>query len=144
MAAKVTQRRETAEMSEGGLDDDPFEIAREKSWRVVIPEPNELQLDYDVPEEAEMVVKTVDAQRIIDRLNGAGLGLKIVKTTRSPGGNHHVYVQSDVNLDPMARIIIQLLLGSDPMREMLSFLRIHTGAKRPPTLLYEKNEEPIK
>ena len=133
-------------MSEGLLDDDPFAIAESKHWKVVVPEPRDVQLDYDFDvdeeEEVDQVRKRISkAQTLIDRMAGAGLVMRIEETTISPGGNRHVYIHcSSHELDPLQRIIIQLILGSDPIREMLSFLRIVTGAKRPPTLLYEIDE----
>lgn len=50
---------------------------------------------------------------------------------RSHGGNIHVQLTMSQELDPRSRIAIQACLGSDPIRELLSLIRVENGCADP-------------
>ena len=51
-------------------------------------------------------------------------------------GRHHVVVTMPRPVSPMERIALQAILGSDPIREMLSWFRIERGIEEP-TIFFE-------
>ncbi len=45
----------------------------------------------------------------------------------SKSGNLHVVVKTTQEFEPMARLVLQAVLGSDPKREMLGVRRVQAG-----------------
>lgn len=91
------------------------EIAAEKGLTAVTPLPDEIMLDLD---------------------DGATINLKVLKAlednnwyvvsqleTISQHGNLHVYLKMNKELSTLERIAVQACLGSDPVKEVLSFIR---------------------
>ena len=106
--------------------------AKKEGNVVVLPEENQLLLDIDSPEAAVLYDK--NKPRFHTHF------AHIVKEERkvSRGGNTHIYVTLDRNIDKYERVLYQLFLGSDPTREMLSQVRVENNDPHP-TLFIEKS-----
>lgn len=118
------------------LDHDPHEKAMANGWTVVEPGPRELFIDLDSEE---------DRNRFEARLHRAranGMEILVRRDGPSPSGEKHrshVVLEMDHDLTPEHRIAWQAALGSDPMRELLSLVRIRKGIPHP-TVFFEKLE----
>lgn len=102
---------------------------------------NILQLDLD-----ENAIKQAEVD-LIQRLEEFGLleppcDNKFLITV-SPGGNRHLYIWLDRGLSLAQRIALQLLGGSDPVRELLSLMRELTPGREstPELCLFETPKE---
>ena len=113
-------------------DADTIESARAKAsvlGRVVVfPKSNELFIDIDTP---TAMLKFV---RGVARLSGVTYLVRPSPSGRP--GRHHVVVTMPHQVTPMERIALQAMLGSDSVREMLSWMRIQRGIDEP-TLFFE-------
>lgn len=69
------------------------------------------------------------------------LEIKVIKERfyKSSGGNHHVRVWLDKLLSPWEVIILQAVLGSDPIRELFNLRRVNRG-QRNWNLLFNTSE----
>lgn len=114
----------------------PYRIAGAMGLEVVVPDIDGLQLDIDC--EADLALADGMVRLLLDNR----VQTKIVRTTRSKGGNWHVYLKIDWpdDLDPVTRIALQACLGSDRKRELLSLLRHVFGTQNPATVLFERRE----
>lgn len=103
-------------------------IAASMGLVCMLPDSTEIQLDFDSEVDASAKVIAVLAQN----------GWSVVSTlsTKSKGGNTHLYIKLDVTLGPLQRICLQACLGSDPVREVLSMIRLNGGSNAP-TALFE-------
>lgn len=101
-----------------------IEIAAEKGCVVRIPGPRELFLDID----------SEDANANFDRLLKALLAGFVQRVDRAPSpsgspGHEHIVVTLNRDLKgDTERVLLQAALGSDPMRELLSWRRIENGS----------------
>lgn len=100
-----------------------------------LPEPQELFLDLDK--------ESIQRGRVLEVLEQNGWGVQATLTTRSKNGNQHEYIKLDVALGPLQRIALQAILGSDPVREVLSVLRLNAGATAS-TALFETKLEAVR
>lgn len=107
------------------------QIAKDKGLVAIIPEANELQLDLDNP-------PYVINGNVLKCLWNKGVEIQDTLKTISPGGNKHIYVRVSKDMTAMERIAIQACLGSDPVREVLSVLRVE--AWDCPSALFETPE----
>jgi len=103
--------------------EDSVESAKAKAQTlgriVVFPRPNELFLDIDNPAAMRRFVRGV--ARFI------GVTFLVRPSPSGRPGRHHVVVTMPTAVTPMERIALQSMLGSDPVREMLSWRRIQHG-----------------
>jgi hypothetical protein len=109
--------------------------AIEKGLNVVYPKNNELLLDIDTEEQIDLFEERFEyIQKYFDCTYE-------VKNSQSGYPHCHIYVTFDENtkLNELERIFLQLFLGSDPIRELLSYLRWNNGDVSP-TLLLEKDD----
>lgn len=109
-------------------------------FEIVLPKPNQLQLDYDTPELPEWFERALSivAQAFCPRLRD-----KIMWTvTESKSGNRHVTIDLPYDIDDLTRVAWQAALGSDPMRECLSLMSVRKNIANP-TLLLEKKHQVI-
>lgn len=111
-----------------------FDQARTLGQTVVLPKPNELQLDID----------TVEAwgnyNRNFEKFDTHIIPIDEVKVEPSRSGEegkYHVTLTLAEDISAKNRILYQLLLGSDPVREMLSLIR-YVNEDPHPTLFIEK------
>ncbi|MFA5583823.1 MAG: hypothetical protein WDA09_06375 [Bacteriovoracaceae bacterium] len=124
---------------------------QDQGYEVKYSEQNELQLDIDTEEQYEWFLLMFKKLKSYDKFASS-----IYEETISSGGypRRHIYVrlyqkdksrknaQIPYTLTISSRIALQAVLGSDPMREFLSFIRYVHGDKNP-ILLCEKREEQI-
>lgn len=95
--------------------------ARDFRLEVFLPEPNELFLDLDggakINERVLVYISETLCISLLDRLD-----------TVSNGGNRHVYLRYDRIFSNMERVIFQVCLGSDQIKEMFSFMQLKSIA----------------
>lgn len=107
-----------------------------------IPTSNQLFLDYDWTGAYDQMIER------LGRLSKNGIDYDIVDDypSKTPGHRHVIveltwqHNRQPVELDDTMRIALQATLGSDPVREMLSALRVLYDMDRPPTVLFEPIE----
>jgi hypothetical protein len=103
---------------------------------IVVPRGDELLIDIDSPE--GMAVFNKNITKFATHLNNNTVPSKLV--TQSKSGNpdkQHITLTLKEDLTPTERILFQLFLGSDPTRELLSYIRLINDDPIP-TLFYEK------
>ena len=104
-------------------------------YRVCYPADNELQLDIDSEEQYAAWKK---AEGIISR--NEVFTAAVEEAPSSSGLPHcHVRIRLPFDVTPWQRIALQAALGSDPVRELLSCVRMLKGDVHP-TLLVERPE----
>jgi hypothetical protein len=113
--------------------EDTIESAREKATSlglvVVFPEPHELFVDID----SKAAMKRFC--RAIGRLPGVTYLVRPSPSGRP--GRFHIVVTMPGPVGAMERIALQAMLGSDPTRELLSWMRTLRGITQP-TLFFER------
>jgi hypothetical protein len=115
------------------LNDDPVEIAKQRGLTVVLPD--QFQLFIDLDQKDGTPSELIEGMAL---LQNYGIGVTVERTTRSSGGNQHIYLRLGTALTDTERILLQACLGSDSKRELLSWLRIKLQVKRHPTVFFEK------
>lgn len=112
---------------------DPFVMAKRLGLIAVAPEPDEIQLDIDSPDDLAV------AETMMGALSAQQIPCEVARTTTSKSGNAHVVIRIEWPrpLDPVTRIALQACLGSDRKRELLSLLRHEFQTQHPPTVLFE-------
>jgi hypothetical protein len=134
------------------LIEDPAAKAVSLGLEMVLPDDNELLVDFDHPYDgrADKIRKGKHEgfERLLKVARSNGLFITIEKVTESKSGNIHVYLRVEhtngVTIDPMMRIALQAIFGSDPKRELYSVLRLLFAKDIPPTTLFEVNRESTK
>lgn len=102
-------------------------------FRIIYPAPNELQIDIDAP--WQMVVH----QKAMEIFRREYPGRPYTMTVSKSGKGHHVTIKMSWNMTDGERIAWQAALGSDPIRELLSLIRVRNGSEQP-TLFCELPE----
>lgn len=125
--------------------EEAYAQAEREGFEVVVPDEYTLQLDIDQPNftyannvEFAKLVHCLDQNFGVAQRSQCGGGYDIQETV-SPGGNTHITIRLKKPVDATQRILLQACLGSDSIREMLSFFRILAGDKTP-TLFFEAKE----
>lgn len=114
----------------------PIQKGKDLGLDVIIPGPNDIQLDLDNP---SLDNSTLD--RAISILNSNGVPVSIVKRLPSKSGiGEHVYLSWPKPLTELERLLLQACLGSDRVRELLGYFR-HLRGIEPVSCLFEKPEE---
>lgn len=118
------------------LDDEHRKATCEKrGLRVVLPEANQLQVDIDSFE--ALGVFAANVERLGDLVESH---VRTVSPSRKSGHYHVTVTLKRPVRDPMERILLQLLLGSDVTRELLSWKRA-TADMADPTIFFERAED---
>ncbi len=121
----------------------PEEDAKERDVRIVLPEsPQDLFIDIDSEEDEGIML------RHLLLFATHGIRISIVKETQSPSkepGHKHFYLHVDPNdlplsLNPLIRILLQAVLGSDRKRELFSYLRLALQTGHEPTVFFESKD----
>lgn len=119
-----------------------IERVKEKGFRVVFPRPNQILIDIDT--EGQYTVFKENFEMLKRNLNGVLDVDELIISQNKPSTSglprRHIYVQFPIKLNELERITIQAFLGSDPKRELLSYIRYLKGDEYP-TLLIEKKED---
>ena len=112
--------------------DSPEEIAARRRKDIVYPRDNELFVDIDSEEALELFNLHVEV--LMEKL--PGVVVCIGREPSSTEGHYHVTVKLSYPVDPQERILLQAILGSDPTRELLSYIFFKNGREKP-TLFFE-------
>lgn len=114
--------------------EDAKKKARKLNREIVLPAPNELQIDIDSYEQYEIY------RQRIKELNQIHC-VKKTKEIPSPGGadHRHIYISLEDEVSKEERVFLQLFLGSDPIREYLSFCLIKIGDPCPVLFFEDEN-----
>ena len=109
--------------------------AKEKGCVVVKPGPRDLFVDIDTEEQLE------NFEKCFEILTRSVQGIRMVMRPSPSGekGRFHAYVTMPYDLTSKDRILFQAILGSDPVRECLSYVRLVCGDENP-TLFFEKSK----
>lgn len=108
-------------------------------YEVVLPEPHHLQIDIDTDEQYEVFRKSAACLARNWKALGFRKGLPVVEEHPSKSGlpRRHITIHLPFEVTPWQRIAFQAALGSDPLRELLSAVRLFRGDEHP-TLFVEK------
>lgn len=125
-------------------DNDVFEEAMNRGGlKVFVADNHHLQLDLDKPKTPKEVVHQ---EGEIWQILAEMWELTEIHDTESQHGGVHRYIKLPDGLSEPVRIALQVILGSDPKRELLSLLR-HVRAElgmspgRPHVVLFETAAE---
>lgn len=100
---------------------------------VVLPDANQLLLDYDQP---ELPTFFEERMRILLQAMDGPVRYQVFQSRH---GNRHVIVTCPRDFTDFSRVAWQAALGSDPKREALSLLSISKGSKNPTLLIHRKD-----
>lgn len=132
---ELDSTRFLSEVTYDGTDIDNT-VATAQAWInnlvVVYPKPNQLFLDID---DDEALAKFYKVSSLLAAKYGRGYH-RTITPSRSGGTHRHVTITLEKDVTPMERITLQAILGSDPLRELLSLDRLKAGCPNP-TLFFE-------
>lgn len=106
--------------------------ATAKKYGLIINEPhdNELQVDLDgikFPEYFQSHLELISQwNKVVD-----------VRYTTSKSGNRHAYIELTNPISQMERMLFQACLGSDPLRELLTYKNTLDPKNKRPQFLFE-------
>ena len=110
------------------------ELAEKKGLVVVYPKMDELFLDID---SSEAFGRFEEHLYILDR-EMPGFLLEVRSEPSASGGEHrHITLTLNRYVAAEERILLQAILGSDPKRELLSYIFFSRGREKP-TCFFEK------
>lgn len=122
-------------MSHETKTDKYIEQCLSEGLEIIYPNEHELFIDIDSEE---------DYQRFKDSFEKLSwnINAKIKRDTPSKSGlpNRHIVVEMPYYLNPLERIALQAILGSDPKRELLSYISLKDDAETP-TIFAEKRDK---
>lgn len=120
-----------------------FSKARLDRLEIILPSPNQIQLDIDRPwsgeksrletySEVSLIIHNRDKRKrqVLDRLLQEMAPVRW-EAWKSNGGNSHVQITFWRTFEPLEKVTLQAILGSDSMRELLNFRRVLCGADDP-------------
>lgn len=113
------------------------QAAIEAGYTVYRSTPDILLLDLDSPT-AEKIY--LDHMPIVQVMYGA---MEIERWKSKGGENLHVVVKLNVELEIVTRLALQTMLGSDPLKELLSLKRVKEGQNEPCLLFKPAPKEVI-
>lgn len=108
-----------------------FDLARETDCEVLVADAYTLQLDLDSDEDYVTFVNQLEKLKHF-------MAVGDVEELKSRGGNRHILVKLTKRLAVRDRILLQACLGSDPVRELLSYRRVLADDPNPVLLLRPK------
>lgn len=108
--------------------------AKAKGLVVKTPARDELFVDIDSDADFEVFAKHL---KILGRF--VAVRSYTVSPSNSGGERRHVVVRLSRDVvDDSERVLLQAVLGSDRLRELLSWERIRSGVREHPTVFFEK------
>ena len=110
------------------------QLAEKENLLVVLPQPNELQLDIDNAESGNVFKRHY---QILDKY----IGIEKVEEHASRHGGDRKHITVTLKrpvLSLLERIALQAMLGSDRKRELLSLIESELGDETPTLFLEEK------
>lgn len=112
-------------------------IAESYDCDLLIPDDKTLYLDLD----------TIDSYRVFEKnINILGKCMEIEDVywyNSKSGKGKHVIICLKWELNLIRRLAIQTMLGSDPTKEALSYMREYTEADEIPVALFKPRKEPL-
>lgn len=127
------------------------EIAASMELVAMFPLPDELFVDWDNSERSAFTYchliggEVRHVAPVVRKLFYGGLLLTSELWTKSKSGNWHLYLRTDRNIIPHQKPLLQAVLGSDPVKEMLTGLRIDAGTEVDAAIcLFETTEEALR
>jgi hypothetical protein len=111
------------------------QVADERGLIAFFCKDDELMVDEDTPLSPSLWTAVESAL-----WKGGHHFLRDELVTTSVNGNRHRYYKLEAPLDPTERLLLQACLGSDPLREILSLLRLKEGSEAV-TVLFETPHE---
>lgn len=126
----MSEETETDHSSQFSLD-----YASEHNLKVVVPKPNELQLDIDSDADYATYGRMYNMLSNLGYVTSAS-----TSPSRSKPEGRHVTVTLSFQPTAIERIALQAIMGSDLAREAFSFWRYKTG-EAIPTLFFERRFE---
>jgi hypothetical protein len=112
----------------------------DKDLEIVLPKPNQLQLDYDSPKLPERFGEALD---LLTQAYCKVRESLVYTVTVSKSGNRHVTIDLPASVSPTERIAWQAIFGSDYKREGLGMMSIVRGIANPSLLIEKKGGKPI-
>jgi hypothetical protein len=110
-----------------------FNEAEKLGLEIVLPDDNTLQIDIDSVEALGVFYRQLTV--VEQHFKGT---THVVKQSKSgKPGKFHITVTLPLQVDMYQRIALQACLGSDPLRELLSYVQAVHGDPHP-TLFFEK------
>jgi hypothetical protein len=106
-----------------------------QGFKIVLPAENELQIDIDDDAQFEIFSRASESFAKNWWLDSASPSVEI-HPSKSGLPSRHVTITLPFSITPWQRIALQASLGSDPMRELLSSIRLMKGDIAP-TLFVE-------
>lgn len=110
------------------------------NFEIIVAEPNQLQIDYDVSELPAQFEKALDILTQAFCKNTQCLHYFIKKSRH---GNLHVTINLPINIPDTERIAWQAVFGSDPTREAMSLMSVRREIANPTLLIERRNAAPI-
>lgn len=115
------------------FDIEAEEVAKARGLVVVLPQPNQLQIDIDSDE----LLSEFESRFETFQWREAFKPKKVdVKNSQHPG-HYHVTITLSEDVTEWQRLALQAALGDDPMRSYLNAMRAQFGVKNP-SRLFEK------
>ncbi len=105
-----------------------IQTAKEKGWTVIIPDDNTLLIDIDDDEQYAIHQKRI--KRLVDITDFTSD--ECVSTSGLP--HRHIILTTNTKFSIVERLFLQVWLGSDNVKERLSFIR-YLNDDSNPTLL---------
>lgn len=121
-----------------------LELKAAPGYEVVVAEPDELQIDYDIPYPGDAWETLPESFKIVFKVLRENGMVRYFRRYKSKSGNLHVLVKLSDELPEVERVALQAAFGSDPLRETLNLIAIRKQVKNPILLFMRKdrNAEP--
>ncbi len=107
-----------------------IEKARYEGLVVFLPEPNEVFLDLDLPDGKpnarvlQYIEESLKQDWEYSPDSSKGVTVTHSLQTVSQSENTHIYIRFQRPLTDLERVIFQVCLGSDPIKELFSFIQL--------------------
>jgi hypothetical protein len=135
LAGRLTDNQPWAEENNSYPLDNGLETAAAAGLRAVVAQPNQLLIDID----------TLESEYKYNTMLGMVASFFPLEVTsdlpsKSGGDHRHITLTLGHSISNVERVLLQAILGSDPKRELLSYVRLLRGIE-PATMFFEKPDE---
>lgn len=118
---------------EANNDDDEIElpiynVIKKYNLEIIVPDRDELFIDFDGTDSIKRFDKALN---ILKETSNYQPEVVLKYASKSGAPNMHIIVGLNEYISHKKRIALQACLGSDNVREMLSFMRYNAGIKYP-------------
>jgi hypothetical protein len=107
--------------------------SKKRDCVIVRPKPNELFIDIDSKAQMETFEKSIELFKRVHPVSATHVS---PSPSGKPGRYHIIVVLESEKVDAKTRILYQAVLGSDPIREVLSLMRLDKDDHMP-TIFFE-------